>query len=158
MITIRRIRSGEVELYKRIRLEALREAPYAFLSTYEDALKRSPENWHEQADSAAQGIDKAIFFALVEDGPIALTALVRKEEHPDTGEIFQVWVAPEHRGSNLARDLMDAVFKWAGENHFRKVIATVTRGNDRAIKFYLRYGFILAIDSDDVVLEKEVKS
>ena len=73
-----------------------------------------------------------------------------------------MWVGPEYRGTSLAWDLMDLVFKWAGENKFRQVIAGVTKGNARALQFYIKYGFnvitgSLPNDSEGVSLVKAVK-
>ena len=53
---------------------------------------------------------------------------------------------------------MDAVFIWAVENNFRKIIATVRRENPRAIQFYLNYGFLLQdTDASEVVLAKAIE-
>lgn len=162
MITIRRIRIGESDLFKQIRLKALLDAPYAFLSTYDSALHRSPESWREQGDRTAQGSDRVTFIAFSDDTPIGMAGLYRLEDQSDTGELIQVWLSPEYRGANLARDLMDFVFKWAEENNFRKIIAGVTKVNARALKFYIKYGFSvidesLPNDSEGVSLVKEVK-
>jgi GNAT superfamily N-acetyltransferase len=143
MTIIRRIRIGEADLFKRVRLSSLQDAPYAFSSTYDAALRRSDESWQEQADLSARGSDRATFFAFSDDVPIGIAALYRFPAYKETGELVQMWIAPEHRGKNIAWDLLDAVFKWAGENCFRKVIAKITQGNDRAYKFYCKYGFAL---------------
>ena len=161
MITIRRIRIGESDLFKQVRLMALREAPYAFLSTYDSALQRSPESWREQADRSAQGSDRATFIAFSNDLPVGMAALYRLEDQADTGELLQVWVSPEYRGTSLVWDLTDFVFKWAAENNFRRIIAGVTNGNGRALTFYIKYGFSvmnesLPNDSEGVSLVKEV--
>ena len=63
MITTRRIRPGEVQLFKSLRLRALQDAPYAFSSTYEAALQRTDQSWQEQAERTAQGMDRATFIA-----------------------------------------------------------------------------------------------
>ena len=63
MIEIRRIRLGEGDLFKQMRLTSLRESPHAFSSTYESALNRTAESWSEQADSTAQGSDRSTFIA-----------------------------------------------------------------------------------------------
>jgi GNAT superfamily N-acetyltransferase len=142
-----------------MRLASLREAPDAFTSTYESALRRSPQSWSEQADSTAQGTARATFVAFSDDSPIGIAALYRDPGATDAGELLQVWVAPEYRGKGVAFGLMDAVFQWAGENSFRTVTATITKGNTRALKFYRKYGFDLAGDAspdspDDLVLVK----
>jgi ribosomal protein S18 acetylase RimI-like enzyme len=163
MISVRRIRIGEGELFKQMRLTSLRESPSAFASTYESALRRSPESWSEQTDSTAQGSDRSTFIAFSGDSPIGIAALYRTGEETKVGELLQVWVSPEYRSQGVAVDLMDAVFQWAGENGFRTVIVTVAKGNTRALRFYRKYGFkpsnIASLDGSDdpVVLMKEVE-
>jgi len=159
---IRRIRIGEADLFKQMRLTSLQDAPYAFSSTYDSALRRSAESWREQADSTAEGTDRATFIAFADDMPIGIAALCRFQWQVDVGEVLQVWVAPAHRGTSVAWDLMDAIFEWAGENNFHMIIATVTEGNARAVKFYTKYGFSIISeaslpDSDGISLAKEVK-
>jgi len=150
MISVRRIQIGEGELFKRMRLISLHESPSAFASTYESALNRSYESWSEQADSTAQGSDRATFIAFSGDLPIGIAALYRDKGRIEVGEVLQVWVAPEYRGKGVALDLMNSVFQWAGENGFRKIMATITKGNTRALRFYRKYGFNLA---DEVSLD-----
>ena len=141
MISVRRIQIDEGELFKRMRLTALRESPFAFASTYKAALRRSPKGWSEQADSTAQGSNRCTFIAFSDDSPIGIAALYRTKEESDTGELLQVWVSPEHRGRGVARDLMDAVFQWASANGFRAVVTTIGKGNVRALRFYQKHGF-----------------
>jgi RimJ/RimL family protein N-acetyltransferase len=158
---IQRIRIGEADLFKRMRLASLRDAPYAFSSTYDAALRRSNESWQEQADLSAQGANKTTFFAFSDDVPVGIAALYRLPDYKETGELVQMWVAPEHRGKSIAWDLLGAVFRWASENNFRNVIARVTKGNDRAYKFYCKYGFVLeekmmTDDSESAILARPV--
>jgi ribosomal protein S18 acetylase RimI-like enzyme len=75
---------------------------------------------------------------------------------------MQVWVSPDYRGTNVVWDLMDAIFRWAEENNFHRIIAGVTNVNARALKFYTKYGFSIMDesaqhDSDSVYLVKEVE-
>jgi putative hydrolase of HD superfamily len=139
--TIRRLRIGEGELYRRLRLESLNESPEAFASTYESASARSQESWSMQADASATCRHRATFVVLA-DQPIGLAALYRDETRPDEGELIQVWLSPESRGGTLATELMDAVFHWAASNGFETIRAEVTPANDRALRFYEKYGFV----------------
>ena len=158
MITIRRIKIGESDLFKRIRLTALKDAPYAFSATYDSALQRSAESWREQADSSASGFDRATFIAFSDEAPIGIAALYRDKDKVHLGELLQLWISPEYRGTSVTQDLMDAVFQWAKENNFSKVKAEITKANSRALKFYFKYGFsILEETSEGVYLVKEVK-
>jgi GNAT superfamily N-acetyltransferase len=125
-------------------------------------LSRSQKSWCGQADSTAQGSDRATFIAFSDDLPIGIAALYRDGARMDVGEVLQVWVAPEYRSKGVAVNVMDAVFQWAGENGFRTVIATVKKGNRRAFRFYRKYDFNLAAGAlfdgpDDLILTKEIK-
>ena len=147
---IRRIRKGEGRLYKTVRLEALRESPEAFGSTYADALARSEESWTTQCDSAAEGSDRAIF---VVDEPVhrGLAAIYRTAEGSTSGELLQMWVSPEARGSSTAGQLLTFALSWAEENGYAKVRATVRHGNEKALNFYKRHRF----EETDLAAEEE---
>jgi len=161
MILVRRIQIGEGDLFKRMRLTSLCESPAVFVSTYESALNRSSDSRSHQADNTAQGSDRATFIAFSGDSPIGIAALYRDKERMDIGEVFQVWVIPEYRSKGVAVDIMDAVFRWAGENGFRAIRATITKGNERASRFYRKYGFNVldgaSLEGPDPVLIKEVE-
>jgi GNAT superfamily N-acetyltransferase len=70
--------------------------------------------------------------------------LYRDKERIEVGELLQMWVCPECRSKGVAIEMMDAIFQWAGENGFRTVLASVKKGNERARRFYRKYGFKLA--------------
>ncbi|MGC4013531.1 MAG: GNAT family N-acetyltransferase [Luteolibacter sp.] len=131
-------------MYRKVRLEALRESPEAFATTYESALGRTPESWAAQADGSASGPDRATFIVLEGEAVAGLAALYRDEKIAEEGELIQVWVAPGLRGHGTAEKLMDGVLEWAGENGFARVKAEVTGANGRALRFYERYGFARA--------------
>ena len=125
MISIRRIRPGEADLFKQIRLAALLDSPSAFGSTYESAQQRSAESWQRQADSTAQGSDRATFLAFADDAldrPIGIMALYRNED-------------------GVAATILEAVCVWAGRNDFDTIVAGVASGNSRVLSFYEKQGF-----------------
>jgi hypothetical protein len=108
-MTIRRIQIGETALYRQIRLASLKDAPYAYKTTYDSALQRTDEMWHARVECAAQGSDEAIFLAFSDNLPVGIAALVRVKGQTDAGELMQVWVSPEHRGTDVAWGLMNSV-------------------------------------------------
>lgn len=120
----------------------MRESPEAFLTTYESALERDDASWEAQADASAVGSDRATFIVL--DGvPVGLVALYRVPEMPLMGELLQMWIAPSHRGTGVAAELLDHVFQWAVLHSFTSVRAEVTPGNIRALRFYEKHRFQL---------------
>ncbi|MES2470094.1 MAG: GNAT family N-acetyltransferase [Verrucomicrobiota bacterium] len=154
----RRLNPAEGDLYRAVRLEALRESPEAFASRYEDAVACSDRSWADQADSSATGSNRATFVTL-EDQPVGLAALYRDENDTDVGELIQMWVAPEVRGGAVAADLLLEVFRWAKSNRFAFVKAEVMKTNARALRFYEKSGFTHSADNpatSSVILTKRV--
>lgn len=139
--TIRRLRPGEAALFRRIRMRALKESPEAFGSSYESALARRPESWAEQADASASGPDRATLLAFAGAEPVGIMALYRHAPGAESGELIQVWVAPEARGRGLARALFEALQTWAQASGFQRIRATVAGGNAAVLGFYEGLGF-----------------
>ena len=97
-----------------------------------------------------------------EQEPVGMAALYRREDVVDAGELMQVWISPEYRGTGVAWDLMDEIFEWARSNNFRRVLAGLTKRNARALKFYTQYGFSILDESsanysDGIYLVMDVK-
>ncbi len=66
--------------------------------------------------------------------------IYRDEEIQDCAEIYGIYVLKEHYGKKVGYQLMNAALKEL--SHCGKVVLWVLKGNDRAIRFYERYGFI----------------
>lgn len=155
MHSIRRLNIGEAALYREVRLEALRDSPEAFATSYESALERNEESWIAQADGSAAGDDRATFLVF-DRKPMGMAALYRDANDDATGELIQMWIAPEWRGGKVARELLDHVFLWAAGRDFKAIRAEVAEGNSRALRFYEKYGFRRIDSESGVVLVKEV--
>lgn len=155
--TIRRLGVGEGELYRSVRLEALRESPEAFASSYEAALGRNMESWVNQADTAAEGGDRAIF--IVQDGgPVGLAGLYRDPENSEQGELIQMWIAQSHRRGGMGEALLSHIFDWAARHSYAAIKAQVTDGNQHALRFYLKFGFAqLHSEGGETSLAKMIK-
>ena len=57
----------------------------------------------------------------------------------DCGEVFAIYVLAEYYGQKVGYALMNAAFEKLAA--YKKIAVWVLKGNDRAIKFYERYGF-----------------
>jgi len=56
--------------------------------------------------------------------------------------LYQVWVAPGHRGRGIGRMLIEAVIAWARESGLRVLLLDVTAGNSAAVELYRQLGFV----------------
>ncbi len=140
---IRRIRPGEGERLRDIRLRALSEDPGAFGSSFDEEVGRLMPVWDEAASARSEGGAEATFVAEAEGAWVGMAAGFRADDDPATIGLFGMWVAPEARGHGLGRRLVDEVVAWAQASGARAVRLGVIRGNGPAVELYRRAGFLL---------------
>lgn len=132
----------DCDVYREIRLQALKEAPYAFLTTYDSAVQRSDDMWKQQVFGAATGADQAIFIAFSEENvPIGLAALYRSSAEHKSGEMAQVWISPEYRKRGIGTELLEKIIQWGKENDITEIEARIMAGNEQAVAFYKKNKF-----------------
>lgn len=136
---IRRIRAGEWETLRTLRLAALADSPDAFVSTHAETRTRPDEFWIEWVDAVCEGDERATFVAV--DDHDRFVGMASGFEHDGAVELAQMWVAPEARRSGVGRGLVAAVLEWAGD---RDVCLGVADGNDAAERLYDVCGFELS--------------
>jgi RimJ/RimL family protein N-acetyltransferase len=61
-------------------------------------------------------------------------------------QLISMWVAPSHRGTSVATELVETVLAWSRAGAARTVELWVTKGNDRAQRLYERMGFAVTGD------------
>ena len=157
MIKIKRLLNHEVELFKDLRLSALKDSPFAFSASYEKSLTRNLESWKNQVKLSASGADKVTFIAFSGNKAIGRSSLYRHGDTVKSGELLQVWVDPSYRGQGVASNILLTIIEWAKDNDFDRIIATIGFENREVIPFYKRYGFTnenlqSADDSDEITL------
>lgn len=142
MIICRRASLEDAVLFRQIRLNALKDSPEAFGSTYALEIGRTMESWQEQLELAITGKLRNIQFAFYDDNPIGIAALYREKEVM-SGDVIMMWVDEKFRGSEVASLLVSSLIGWARELSFQSVHLSVTRSNKCAIRFYEKCGFEL---------------
>lgn len=63
----------------------------------------------------------------------------RDETLPGYGEVFSIYVLQEYQGQKVGYELMNAALERLSD--YQKIAVWVLKGNDKAIRFYERYGF-----------------
>lgn len=141
-VTYRMLLPDDWETYRELRLAALRESPEAFGSTLVAEQPRVPEQWRDRL-AAAQ----------VSDGALALVALAGKcavglvWAKADTTDaevinVFQMWVAPEHRNHGIGKALLGQIIDWAKSNNAKALQLGAVCGDTPAIRLYSSVGFL----------------
>ena len=144
-IVVRRVTAADAGTLRDVRLRALKDAPAAFGSTYAAEVDRPAAHWDERAAGGASGPDRFTALAFDDQTCVGLAGGFRNDEdghHADI-DLVSMWVAPSHRGSGVADQLVEVVLTWARDEAEAEVVGLwVTRGNDRAQRFYERLGFV----------------
>lgn len=141
MVLVRRIRPGEADTVRRVRLAALSESPSAFGSTYAGELALTTEDWVERARAGAAGSERATFFAVAGAEIVGLVGGCRLEPASAVVELVSMWADPNARRRGIGRLLVEAVLDWARACGAGEVQLWVTRGNTAAEALYRRMGF-----------------
>lgn len=117
-----------------MRLASLREAPYAFGSTFEAEVGAGEERWRAGISGRARFVAEA-------EGKVVGTVGGGESTLRGTAALTSLWVEPSARGRGVARILVDCVLDWAKESGYENVVLWVVGGNFGAERLYERRGF-----------------
>lgn len=139
---IQRFEPHEWRGYRDLRLRALQDSPDAFGSTLQRESAFRDELWAERIERGARSPTDLPLVARLGDEMIGLTWGRVQESDPGDVHVYQVWVAPEHRGRGVGQALLDAMIEWARAAGARQISLEATCGNTPAMRLYTRAGFL----------------
>src|SRR5689334_1612913 len=115
---IRRVESDDWKRLRDARLRALASDPDAFLETVGDARTFPDKRWRERARPSKQNV------AFVHERDDAFDGMVSAlvDDDAETVHLVGMWVAPDLRGSGVARELVGRIIEWSrGQGRVRVV-------------------------------------
>jgi GNAT superfamily N-acetyltransferase len=135
MVEIRAVVPDDWAVMRDVRLEALREAPSAFGSTYAREAGFTEPHWRARIS------DRAVtYLAYVPDlaDPAGIAGVFVED---GSAELVSMWVRPAARGQKVGQALIEATAGWARARGFDTIYLWVTEANDAARRLYERRGF-----------------
>lgn len=134
-----RLAPKDWEKYKNIRLEALEKDSLAFGTSYEQASKKTDEEWKETLEKS----DRYLFFAKVNDELVGMVAAYQEdgERLRHTAYVWGVYVREEFRGKGIGKKLMEVLLAELQKNNVEKASLNVNTAQSNAIKLYESLGF-----------------
>lgn len=142
-IKVRHANLADVDAYRELRLEALKNHPTAFGQDYAEALLRPPSYWEETLTMDSK--EKALFLAeaMSQGQLVGMTGISRSsyKKASHSANIWGVYVRPEWRGNHIAEGLIRSCLTWAEEQGIIIVKLGVLGNNQPAIRCYERCGF-----------------
>ena len=149
MVLVRETVIDDWQALRDIRLEALRDAPSAFGSSYEREAAFGEPDWLRRI---ARGGNFLAFIPEVRASEVRASEVRASEPagliggYPETADIVELvsmYVRPKARGRGVGEALVAAVFAWAQARDAKTVHLWVTESNDPARALYERCGFSL---------------
>ncbi len=135
------LKPNEWQLYKDLRLKALKEEPKAFSSTFEDNSKHPDEFWTRRLEDASKNNTQWLLFAKAHDEIIGMVGAFLEKEI-DNAHVIAVYVVPEARGRGISKLLMTELLKKIRTNRLiKKITVEVNLEQEAALNLYKTSGF-----------------
>jgi len=159
---IRRLRPEDAPRYRALMLDAYRDHPDAFTSSFEERAAQPADWW---AWRLSPDSDQRVVGALEGESLVGAAGWQRdpRARTRHRGELFGMAVAAPARGRGLGRALVEAVLAdLRAADGMVAVRLTVTEGNRAAERLYARCGFVrcgtepMAVRVGDRFLDKVV--
>jgi ribosomal protein S18 acetylase RimI-like enzyme len=136
-IEVRRLGAGDAELFRDIRLEALRCNPEAFGSTFEAEKDKPLSRFSERLGTSRV---HGAFHAAKLIG-IAVLVIQQSAKMAHKGALVSMYVRPQARRIGVGRRLVEAIIETA-RRHVELLQLTVVTGNEAALRLYAGLGFV----------------
>ena len=139
---IRSLRPNETALFRQLRLQALAESPNAFGETLQQAQIQPDAYWEKLTASVTQPDRHVMFLAEQAEQILGFAFGLLDRQDATIGHIGGMWVNPAFRSSGVGSTLLAKLLDWAHQREFRALELWVTEGNEKAVDFYQRSGFV----------------
>lgn len=140
VIEIRPLAASDAAAFSAIRLEAIRDSPWAVWPTYAEEAGRT----REEIEARIQRTDTQIVFGAFIDRKLVGIAGLRREPLEQVKHKAMLWgvfINPERRREGLARTLLSRVLSFARDERILQVHLCVNTENVRAGHLYRSIGF-----------------
>jgi ribosomal protein S18 acetylase RimI-like enzyme len=137
---IRLLKPEDVEIYRNIRLKALKDHPEAFSASYEEEIEYPIERFKNRLIEG----NTFTFGAFVHDDLVGVVTLGLEQRNKliHRANIVGMYVDPQKRRSGIGRRLILEAMRKAKEIDFiEQIYLTVTASNQPAKKLYQTLGF-----------------
>ncbi|SEN23153.1 Ribosomal protein S18 acetylase RimI [Mesobacillus persicus] len=137
---IRRLKSEDAKSYQKVRLEALKNNPEAFGSSYAEEKDRSIETYAERLAS-----DESITIGAFQEAELVGTVTLFREKYlklSHKANIFAMYVQPDKRGLGVGKKLLlEAINQANTIDGIEQLNLTVVATNEPAKNLYTSLGF-----------------
>jgi ribosomal protein S18 acetylase RimI-like enzyme len=135
MVELVQLQAPEWRRLRSIRLRALRDAPDAFGSTFEEANAWSADSWSDQLRTLPTVV------AVKDGADVGMARYGPDDTRARTGWLISLWVAPAARRMGVGSALTDAIVELARAAGVTRLLLDVADSNAAATALYEAKGF-----------------
>lgn len=140
-LTVRRIAADQGAVLRELRTASLRESPYAFGETLEDALSADAATFDTTAAGHSVSTLATSFILYTEGHPAGLIEAHFDDSVTHRAFVGELWVAPAVRHLRGGELLVNTASEWLASSGAEEIYAWVADANRTAMRFYERLGF-----------------
>ena len=138
-MNIRPLLPSEWEIFRDLRLFALKSAPGMFESTYAQAATRSEADWR----ALLCGERQQIFGMFDADKLVGIAGVFTSKDDPATAHLVMDFIRPDYRGKGLWRLMYDARLDWVRSRKvFRRAVVAARESNTPSLAAMRAAGFV----------------
>ncbi len=134
-LEVRTLSGDEWQLYRTVRLAALRDDPQAFVAGFDEEASYDDDVWRERVIRAHCTVAERA------GEPVGLVCLGPHGDDPRSREVFGLWTVPAARGEGVATALVAAAVRHAIEGGAQLLYFWVSSDNGPAVGFASGFGF-----------------
>lgn len=135
---IRPLLPSEWEIFRDLRLLALKSAPGMFESTYAQAAARTEADWRALLSAERQ----QIFGMFDSDKLVGIAGVFTAKDDPASAHLVMDFILPEYRGQGLWQQMYAARLDWArNRKAFRRAIVAARESNAPSLGTMRAAGF-----------------
>lgn len=136
MLQIDPMGPGEWSRVRKLRLQALLDAPDSFDNTYAQEVHLKEAFWRGRLVAGTTWI------AHRDGQELGMVTGAPYQGRPDAAGLFGMWVDPGSRGAHVGSNLVSTAIEWARNGGCNRLLLAVGVLNHPAQALYERYGFV----------------
>jgi ribosomal protein S18 acetylase RimI-like enzyme len=140
-MTVQRLKRGEGQRIRALRLTALSDAPSSFGSSFAREVEYPPERWEALADQSDSGERVVVFVAVDGTRWLGMAGGYLDERDPVVATLWGMWVDAGVRRSGWGSRLLEAIRAWAAARGAVCLELSVTDRAPAAAGLYRKLGF-----------------
>ncbi len=140
-ISIRLIKKNDVKLFRKVRLNALRDSPASFGQKYDHEIRKPLHYWQDLVQKVTPPAQDRAFLLFKKEKAVGMIFGFIKEKQQ--GSVGGMWIHPNYRKQGFASKLVKKILKWARDKKLKTIKLWNVNGNQTAEKLYRKFGFQL---------------